>query len=419
MGTIELQIGHAKTPIPFMVPFIKAKNPEKLRNLILQRTGCDESTKVTLYNRALKVIHWDDWEDIIEPDKYYMADLNDGWVKRKFSQTVGAPVAGPSQFEEYLGGFTAPVGADIAPTKSTTQVQIEKKKHAANPPTKQAPIASSGALSEMGKMTRVLDPIVDDLEKRFVRMEATSETPMEGLTDSEDEEEPDIRPEAANKMIPPPMNLASGHQTIQAKYPDKPTKQQNLSSSSDAEPAMGIRFVPGTETYSDIQDNLVGGRYSKEAAKQLRPSSSHKSAATNLSKSERSNTPSANSSRKNKIRFRLIKPSQKNKPDPPNSKKYLIGVSVTTTPERIIVSLGKNPLFTSLVVLQQAEDGSKFYPTEVITPGSHLATTAIQDLGWGDRTIFTWEHVENGQEKERRNPNNIWEDVSGSEEEGY
>ncbi|EWC47684.1 hypothetical protein DRE_03304 [Drechslerella stenobrocha 248] len=90
MGSIKLQIAHRTTPVPFEIPFKKAKDAKTLQSIIRTRTKCDINTKLTIYSKALNVIHWDDWEDMVEPNGRYMADLNDSWVKNLMAKdTVG------------------------------------------------------------------------------------------------------------------------------------------------------------------------------------------------------------------------------------------------------------------------------------------------------------------------------------------
>ncbi|KAK6517389.1 hypothetical protein TWF281_004046 [Arthrobotrys megalospora] len=79
-GSIELQIAHGATPMPFMVPLKKAADRQVLEELVRRRAKCASDAKITMYARGMAIIDWDDWVDLIEPGQWYLADINDSWI---------------------------------------------------------------------------------------------------------------------------------------------------------------------------------------------------------------------------------------------------------------------------------------------------------------------------------------------------
>ncbi|KAK6510102.1 hypothetical protein TWF481_004815 [Arthrobotrys musiformis] len=80
MNAIELQIAHGATPVPFMVPLKKALNRQTLEDIIRRRTNCGSDATITMYARTMVIIDWDDWEELVEPGKRYLADIDDAWI---------------------------------------------------------------------------------------------------------------------------------------------------------------------------------------------------------------------------------------------------------------------------------------------------------------------------------------------------
>ncbi|KAK6338364.1 hypothetical protein TWF730_002428 [Orbilia blumenaviensis] len=88
-NAIELQIAHGSTPMPFLVPMKKAANRQLLEEIVRRRTGCDDLVKITMYNRSMIIVDWDDWEDLIEPNGRYLADIDDSWIVHSHAKGHG------------------------------------------------------------------------------------------------------------------------------------------------------------------------------------------------------------------------------------------------------------------------------------------------------------------------------------------
>ncbi|KAF3911421.1 hypothetical protein ABW20_dc0103868 [Dactylellina cionopaga] len=401
MGSIELQIAHGKTPIAFMIPYKKAKDPEVLRSIVRQRSGCDDVTKITMYNRAMKVIHWDDWEDIVEPDGCYVADIDDHWPQYTMGKNAGS---GTSQLSSYLRNLaaqtsTAPSGSNSTPVGARSlenftamkQIILAKDKMAA---------ANIEAITE--KMAKI-------------KYEGKVTHKVRYDSDEEEEGKQRIPQKAATKRVPPPANLSDGRHGLNNAV-NEAVKQQNHRPLTKVSQADQVKFVASKEGFNAVQSKLLHGKYSKkpEGCPPSPVSISSKAASQTKNKREKAASitfrepdpiPSS------KIRFRLIKPSERNRAIPAEEgARLLVALQDSTTPERILFSLGKNPEYTRLIVLVPAVDRRNYYTDQVITPDSILAGTTIRELGWPTETCITWEHIPNDHEKERRNPKHPWED---------
>ncbi|RVD81304.1 uncharacterized protein DFL_009172 [Arthrobotrys flagrans] len=79
-NAIELQIAHGATPVPFMIPMKKAVSRQALEEIVRRRTNCGSAPTITMYTRNMVIIDWEDWEELVEPGKRYLADLDDSWI---------------------------------------------------------------------------------------------------------------------------------------------------------------------------------------------------------------------------------------------------------------------------------------------------------------------------------------------------
>ncbi|KAK6535258.1 hypothetical protein TWF694_001726 [Orbilia ellipsospora] len=476
MSSIELQIGHAKTPIPFLIPLVKAKDPKKLRALILQRTGCSDETKVTMYNRALKVIHMDDWEDMIEPGHYYMADINDAWLKQMLCKPAGGDnelPGKPTNEQPARGSSSNPVDSSVQVSSSdpvgssdaacsSSRVKFSSDRAGASglitksSKTAQKRKVTSSGLSNASKSTidtvsdgeidpataerhehdkKLLresthapssakgkhdfdsDPEVEDLGAKLTALKARVGPEYESFYEDEAQKHIPPRPRAANKRIPPPLNFADTRGTPKTRLTERPVSGQDTGNSNS------IQFVRSQESYTDIQDNLLKGNYNKNPfAKPFNRDGAQAASAkskdvlgekveyltcdtedTQISVTENSITHPSH--QKKKLEIRLVKPSQRYKtlklePEGAKPKSLIIKVPMTATPLRIINRLRKNPTYTRLIVLEVSDNDSGLAACAVITPGSRMVGTTVQELGWVNGIYMTWEHIENANEQE-------------------
>ncbi|KAF3319670.1 hypothetical protein TWF173_000282 [Orbilia oligospora] len=95
---IELQIAHGATPIPFMVPMKKAIVRQALEEVIRRRTNCGSAPVITMYTRTMVIIHWEDWEELVEPGKRYLADLDGSWILHSRARGHGTSIESINMF---------------------------------------------------------------------------------------------------------------------------------------------------------------------------------------------------------------------------------------------------------------------------------------------------------------------------------
>ncbi|KAF3201870.1 hypothetical protein TWF192_004504 [Orbilia oligospora] len=97
-NAIELQIAHGTTPIPFMVPMKKAIVRQALEEVIRSRANCGSAPVITMYTRTMVIIHWEDWEELVEPGKRYLADLDGSWILHSRARGHGTSIESINMF---------------------------------------------------------------------------------------------------------------------------------------------------------------------------------------------------------------------------------------------------------------------------------------------------------------------------------
>ncbi|KAK6499323.1 hypothetical protein TWF506_003951 [Arthrobotrys conoides] len=97
-NAIELQIAHGSTPIPFMVPLKKAVSRQALEEVIRRRSNCGSAPVITMYTRNMVIIDWEDWEELIEPGKRYLADLDGSWILHSRARGHGTSIESINMF---------------------------------------------------------------------------------------------------------------------------------------------------------------------------------------------------------------------------------------------------------------------------------------------------------------------------------
>ncbi|TGJ65091.1 hypothetical protein EYR41_009091 [Orbilia oligospora] len=97
-NAIELQIAHGATPIPFMVPMKRAIVRQALEEVIRHRTNCGSAPVITMYTRTMVIIHWEDWEELVEPGKRYLADLDGSWILHSRARGHGTSIESINMF---------------------------------------------------------------------------------------------------------------------------------------------------------------------------------------------------------------------------------------------------------------------------------------------------------------------------------
>ncbi|KAK6351834.1 hypothetical protein TWF718_004980 [Orbilia javanica] len=117
-NAIELQIAHGRTPVPFMVPMKKATSRQALEEVIRRRSGCGSGPVITMYARNMVIIDWEDWEDLVEPGKRYLADLDNSWIIHSRGRGHGTSNESVNMF---LGAIEKGQSPDSLP-KPVTQI---------------------------------------------------------------------------------------------------------------------------------------------------------------------------------------------------------------------------------------------------------------------------------------------------------
>ncbi|KAF3936434.1 hypothetical protein ABW19_dt0204506 [Dactylella cylindrospora] len=410
---------------------------QTLKDIIRNRSGCSHTTKIVMYNSDLKVIHWDDWEDMVEANQWYMADLDDRWVLHLMSKGGSSPAI-KSVFATFIQGTdeatpTAPRVStpstitprpaelplkpsprDVGPSTPTPKSQSQLGTSDAVPLPVSKSVSMMPQLAEMSGESIVQDPLVKDLERR-VRGADSHGKNTKAIYGSSEEEYANTQPKSARRKIPPPVSLRGREVTSSPISVAQGTPfQKHLPPPPPLPPQGGDKsgFVPSTESFDKIQENLLNSTYTKQTSPANDPPQSPpRSAATSLALADILNTPNTRTnagpkkdkSKSAKLIFKVILPSARKKPIPEDeSSNTLVKVPGKLTPVDLIKKLGKNPDYTTLVVLEPSQNRKRYFPVEVIMPGTPVSTTTFADLGWPSMTRISWEHIDNDEEKERK-----------------
>ncbi|KAK6359497.1 hypothetical protein TWF696_000652 [Orbilia brochopaga] len=402
MGSIELQIAHGQTPIPFMVPLKKASDPETLRAIIRSRTGCPVDTKITMYNRALKVIHWDDWEDIVEADGYYMADLNDHWVQHLIARgTVGSS---SDKVQGFLGTLVTAGRGPAAPASPSLPVS--------GPVTKQGPVATATtavavASKPMQKPLGVAGPVTpkvrfadDSIHQKMEVNESVVKELQKQIAEMNV-----VYKMAANKgkkVDDGPARDLFALKKENAPIGIEPIKALPVSRPAIATPPADIAFVKGKESYNAIEEKLRYGEYGKSE----RPTSPYemqsprKAAPYTPIKTPATPTRSAKASNsKVEIRpsyfFRVLKPNPRSIEQPGGRvMPYVMAVPKSETPEHFLRLAHCDHFSTRLLRVLPARDFASYQVMDAINPGSRFATASFKKLEWPCGSYVCWETVQ-------------------------
>ncbi|KAF3922185.1 hypothetical protein ABW21_db0206197 [Orbilia brochopaga] len=426
MGSIELQIAHGKTPIAFMLPLKKAKDPETLRSIIRSRSGCPDDVKITMYSCALKVIHWDDWEDIVEADGYYMADLNDSWVEH----LIAKGTAGDSTQETHLGflgtlatagqSFGAPAGPSLPtgssinkqgppapappaskPVAETAPVVIPVAPKAMVPvaPMAVAPVAPKAEIPVTPKAkspeddnavgSKVSESVVKELQDKIAEMNVTNVVY--------------VRAQAKSKMTAVPGNVGL-EASIHA------VKKENVGVGAQKEKVVGgsrpavaspphVPFVRSTESYNQIDKKVLYGGYTKPEAPATpkKTQNAHKTTLDSQSEQEQpiaklDEVQSPVPNIKQSYHLRIIIPNPRNiERAGEEIRAFVLTTPRSQTPKQILPAMQLSQTHTRLLRVQPSQDLREYSVLEVINPGSRFATTTFKQLEWPMGTYVCYE----------------------------
>ncbi|KAJ6260328.1 hypothetical protein Dda_4553 [Drechslerella dactyloides] len=491
MGSIELQIAHGRTPIPFMLPLKKAKDPEcfwkrfhtpsswelteramTLRSIIRTRTGCAEDTKITMYNQALKVIHWDDWEDIIEADGYYIADLNDQWVKHLIAR--GTAGSSTTQVQGFLSALTdnsqssgAPANPRL-PTGSSVAKQVPPAAPvaAASKPTKESPAAPAPvpatpkvrfAQDTVIEGTKVSESVVKELQNKIAEMNVVYTKAK--AKDKKAEAAPDANAPTGKKVIfqPQPQSkniarAANNGYTFEELEAAEGIVQISLtlyffgftltanalaSRTTITAPRADVPFVASKEPYDVIEKKIIFGGYSvsehgvapyktappRKAAPPHNVQVTHQAAPrakaekeASVATPDRAKTPKLENA--NKHFFKVLDPNPREIEDPAQRATYFVlSIPKTETPERFLHIMKRNPVNTRLMLVMPSRDFKSFEVLEYINPGSRLGSTSFKDLEWPAGSFICMEEATDVDPSEQNDSSLRNEDDEYEEEE--